>query len=167
MKPTFRKSYGPTPPPIVFVEIPKPDSSVEGMFNAIRKATQGEYLGAWTQSPEEKRLCELAREYHERTERFDQIHCKARNKRGIAIPETAGEMSICTSNAKRVYDELWIEAARLGFNRKQWQKALSNAARDIPTQTSASESPAPERTSAASTLTDVADVSVAKIVEKS
>ena len=40
MKPTFRKSYGPTPPSIVFVEIPKRDASAEIAFEAMQKAMQ-------------------------------------------------------------------------------------------------------------------------------
>lgn len=104
-----------------------------GLAAASGSAFQREYLGVpWTPSPEEKRLRELAHEYHERTERFDQIHCKARDKRGIAIPVMPDERSACTKNAMRVRDELGVEAARLGFTPKQWHEAISNAAHEMP-----------------------------------
>lgn len=92
---------------------------------------QREYFGMWTPNPAENRLRELAREYHERTERFDQIHCKARNERGIAIPITLDEWSACTINAVRVRNELGEEALRLGFTPKQWSDAIRNAAHDM------------------------------------
>ena len=106
------------------------DSGVRSMKCS---AFQREYLGVpWTPSPQEKQLRELAREYHERTERFDQIHCKGRDKRGIAIPVTFDERSACTKNAMRVRGELGVEAARLGFTPKQWGEAIRNAAHDMP-----------------------------------
>jgi hypothetical protein len=82
----------------------------------------------WQMSPQEKQLRDLAIQYHERTERFDQAHCQHRNKRGIAIPSTAGEMILCSRNANCVRAELGREAESLGFDAKRWQKEIANTA---------------------------------------
>lgn len=88
-------------------------------------AFQREYLGVpWTPTPEEKRLRELALEYHKRTEHFDQAHCQRRNERGIAIPTLPGESAICGRHAKQVRDELGMEALRLGFTAKRLSEEI-------------------------------------------
>ena len=95
----------------------------------ICSAFQREYLGVpWQMSPQDKQLRDLAIQYHERTERFDQAHCQHRSKRGIAIPSTPGEMILCSRNARRERDELGREAERLGCDAKRWQKEIANTA---------------------------------------
>lgn len=57
------------------------------------------------QTREESVLRHMAREYHERTEAFDQLHCRARDERGIAIP-VGEERAACERNARMVKTEL-------------------------------------------------------------
>lgn len=96
-------------------------------------AFQREYLGVpWTPSPEEKRLRELAREYHERTEAYDRTICTGPIGRGGIMPATIDQQALINRHAGTVRDELGIEAARQGFSPKQWREAISNAAHEMP-----------------------------------
>jgi hypothetical protein len=60
-------------------------------------AFQREYLGVpWTPSPEEKRLRELTREYHERTEAYDRTACSGLPSDRVAH-DYPGQDSDCES----------------------------------------------------------------------
>ena len=101
-------------------------------------AFQREYLGVpWTPSPEEKRLRELAHEYHERTEAYDRTVCTGPIVRGGIMPATPEQHSRINIHARTVRDELGVEAARLGFTPKQWREAISNVAHEMPNDQSA------------------------------
>lgn len=77
-------------------------------------------------------LWRLAREYHERTEWFDQAHCRARNKRDIAIPE-GGEWSACNRHARAVRRELGERAASMGIFSGALDDAIRQDARPFET----------------------------------
>ena len=99
---------------------------------ALGSAFQREYLGApRTPSPEEKRLRELAREYHQRTEAYDRTVCTGPIVRGGIMPATGEERALITRNANAMRYDLGVEAAKLGFTPKQWQEAISNAAQEV------------------------------------
>ena len=101
--------------------------------DAVCSAFHREYLVLpWTSSPEEKRKRELAREYHERTEAYDRTVCTGPIVRGGIMPVTPEQSSLINRNARKVRDELGVEAARLGFTPKQWCEAISNAAHEMP-----------------------------------
>lgn len=103
-----------------------------GFAGAPGSAFQREYLGVWTPSREEKRLRELAREYHERTEAYDRTICTGPIVRGGIMPATPEQHALINRHAGTVRDELGIEAARLGFSPKQWREAISKAAHEMP-----------------------------------
>lgn len=69
-------------------------------------------------------LRRAAREYHERTEAFDQAHCQARDYRGFAIPH-GPEMGICTQHARAVLDELVERLRKQGLTEDQLWEAIS------------------------------------------
>lgn len=73
-------------------------------------------------------LQDLAAEYHERTEAFDQAHCEFFSKRGVAIPRTTAEILSVGHHAKQVFHELQAKANQCGFTNEQWQKAVTSAA---------------------------------------
>ncbi len=86
------------------------------------------YECRFTETKEEAALRHLAREYHERTEAFDQLHCLARNERGIAIP-VGGERVVCTCHALEVRAELANRALALGFGTLAFTMAIQDEAR--------------------------------------
>ena len=90
---------------------------------------QREYLGIPLElTSEEKRLYELAREYHKRTEAYDRTVCSGPVRCGGIMPVTSQQFYLVNRNARKIRDELFIEAEKLGFNQKQWQAAVFNAA---------------------------------------
>ena len=74
-------------------------------------------------------LRKLVEEYHQRTEAFDQLHCKARNARGIAIPGNSEEWRLCNENARMVNKELEAAAARHMFAAHEWLTAKASYAK--------------------------------------
>ena len=65
--------------------------------------------GDFTPTEKDSRLYELAKQYHEETEYYDQAVCSGRTERGIAIPIDAYEHGLINRNAmkmrKRLLDE--------------------------------------------------------------
>jgi len=91
---------------------------------------QREYLGTWAQESEsEKRLRELAEKYHQLTEAYDRTVCTGGySPRNRIMPANGHESGLINKNARRVRDELWLEAQTLGINRSQWHDAICKAA---------------------------------------
>jgi hypothetical protein len=87
-----------------------------------------EWLAEPWETSHERALRTLAREYHERTEAFDQTHCRARNRRGKAIPIGA-EVRECTTFARQQRADLGRHAAYLGFDARAWDTAIAAEAR--------------------------------------
>lgn len=90
------------------------DSAV---FPNLPKEWRSEYLCTfWDDDPTERRLKELARGYHERTEVYDQQVCSGRDEHGFAKPMNACESMLCTRHAWQVTRELremcWQERLR-------------------------------------------------------
>lgn len=89
-----------------------------------------EYFGLeMVLSPEEKRLRELALEYHERAEAYDRTVCSDINPCNRIVPVTAQQFSLVNRNARKIRDELFSEVEKLGFNYEQWKEAIFNASR--------------------------------------
>lgn len=75
-------------------------------------------------SVEERKLQELAREYHTRTEAYDRTVCTGPILHGAIMPSTPHERRLINNNAELVRDELGAKAALLGFTQQQWREAL-------------------------------------------
>jgi hypothetical protein len=60
------------------------------------------YLGKWEPSGRSERLHQIAKQYHEETEAFDQTVCSAVNERGVAMPTTNIELRLININAQKV-----------------------------------------------------------------
>lgn len=105
-------------------------SKTEGEFAALAgSAFRREYLGVPPQeTDDERKLRELAEEYHRRTEAYDRTICTGPIKRGAIMPATAWEGSQINRHAKAVRDELEVEAVKLGFTPQQWRDAIRRAA---------------------------------------
>jgi hypothetical protein len=72
-----------------------------------------EILGYWPEvTPEDRQLRRLAREYHQRTEAFDQQHPGDWNR------------GLWDRNARMIQHELWLQVRELGYTRQQWQEAM-------------------------------------------
>lgn len=87
------------------------------------------YLQAQQVSDEEKRLRELAFEYHERTEAYDRTVCTGPIKRGAIMPATHDEVALINQHALKVRKELGQKAESLGFTAKEWQTAITRCER--------------------------------------
>lgn len=68
-------------------------------------------------------LFDLAKEYNERCEAYDQIICTGQ-KYGEAIPMSSKEYGLINKHAISVKEELLIKVRDLGFTAKDFQKAL-------------------------------------------
>lgn len=90
--------------------------------------TAGQWVGTRFQvDPREQSLHELAQRYHEECEAYDRTVCSGM-QRGVAMPRDSYEFGLINRNALRVRDRLYPEAARLGFSRDAWMKAIQGAA---------------------------------------
>lgn len=79
-------------------------------------------LGYWpSTTPEERKFRQLAREYVQQTEAFDQIHCSS--------PIKPQERATCTKHALKLYSDLGMQARGLGFKTKDWHDAVAEAQR--------------------------------------
>lgn len=87
-----------------------------------------EYQAQWCQSDEDLFLRRLAREYHELTEAFDQAHCSARYRKGIAVP-VGDEWVACMTNSYRVLGTLEHRCLTKGIDPKKLQPAIAAEAR--------------------------------------
>jgi len=64
------------------------------------------YWGQWEISEDDKYLFDLAKEYHQRTEEYDQFVCTGRTEKGIAMPTASVEMRLINKNALLILHEL-------------------------------------------------------------
>lgn len=93
----------------------RPDGS------AFRK----EYLGMPMQeTDDERKLRELAEEYHHRTEAYDRTICTGPIKRGAIMPANGCEASQINRHAIGVGDALEVDAVKLGFTPQQLRDAI-------------------------------------------
>ena len=62
--------------------------------------------GDFTPTEKDRRLYELARQYHAEAEAYDQSVCTGRNERGIAIPVNSYELVSINRNALKIKERL-------------------------------------------------------------
>lgn len=74
----------------------------------------------------ELRLRELARQYNERCEAFDQMVCSGKTDNGVAMPATYVELGAVNRNANAVKRELFLGTS---FSREEISRAIRDTAR--------------------------------------
>lgn len=77
-------------------------------------------------------LHDLAAQYHQRTEAYDRTVCTGPMGRDGILPADGYERGLINSHARRVANELGAKIATLGFTPKQWQRAIYDAAHEMP-----------------------------------
>lgn len=87
-----------------------------------------EWLAQPWDTPQDRALRTLAREYHERTEAFDQAYCRARDQHGFAVP-LHSEWLACNDHALAVLHELKGRCRDLGLDATRLREAISSEAR--------------------------------------
>lgn len=90
-----------------------------------------ERYGTWlSESEEERKLRELAENYHTGCEAYDRRVCSGTSKRtGNAIPLTHNEMRLINRHALEMRDTIIQEGRRLGFSREQVEQAIRTYSR--------------------------------------
>ena len=58
--------------------------------------------GDFKPTESDRRLYELAKQYHEETEAYDETVCSGRNERGVAMPVDAYEFRLINKNALKI-----------------------------------------------------------------
>ena len=82
--------------------------------------------GDFTPTEKDRRLYDLAKQYHEETEAHDQTVCSVKNERGVAMPIEAYEHGLINRNALKVRKRLLDENPDIG--RKELHRAISRYA---------------------------------------
>jgi DNA-binding winged helix-turn-helix (wHTH) protein len=83
-----------------------------------------EYLCSFEQTPKDKKIRELAKAYHDKTEKHDSQICTVKGRDGY-IPVTQFQIVSCERNARNVLKDIKAEAERYGISSKELQKAIS------------------------------------------
>jgi hypothetical protein len=84
--------------------------------------------GDFTPTENDRRLYELAKQYHDETEAYDQRVCSFRNERGIAMPKDHYERGLINRNAQAVLERLLAQNKDIG--RTEIRQAISKYAPD-------------------------------------
>lgn len=82
--------------------------------------------GDFTPTEKDQRLWELAKQYHEETEAYDQRVCSGRTERGVAMPVNAYEHGLINRNALAVRKRLLDE--NQDIERGEFHRAISRYA---------------------------------------
>lgn len=91
---------------------------------------RAEYLCCfWDDYPDSKRIKQLARAYHERTEAYDQIVCTGRDEHGFAKPMSACESMLINQHARQVIRELRETCLSEHLREPDLQAAIQNDVR--------------------------------------
>ena len=82
--------------------------------------------GDFTPTEKDRRLYDLAKQYHEETEAYDQTVCSVKNERGVAMPKDYYELRLIGQNALKVRKRLINETPDIG--RTELHMAISRYA---------------------------------------
>lgn len=83
------------------------------------------HMGDFSPTKRDIELHEIAKQYHDLTEEFDQQVCRFKNEEGVAIPSSSSELRAINTNAKSVMERLcWMNRAK--FSDKEIRKAIQN-----------------------------------------
>jgi hypothetical protein len=88
-----------------------------------------EFRGQFTSSDKERQLRGLAILYHQECEAFDCAVCDSKDENGVAWPQTSSQHAKVNQHAQELRDRLATHAAAMGFDRRAWQRAISDAAK--------------------------------------
>lgn len=85
-----------------------------------------QYLGEVPVLSKYMELLKIAKEYHNTCEAYDRSVCRV-IKRGEAIPITRVEFDLVNKNALIVKESLMLQVRVLGYNSKNFNKAIREA----------------------------------------
>jgi HD superfamily phosphohydrolase YqeK len=74
----------------------------------------------------EIKLRELAKQYHDECDAYDDRVCKARNEYGESVPQSNGQYQMINQNAIHVRRKIEMIAKRQGFSRDEIFKAIKD-----------------------------------------
>ena len=102
-----------------------PRYRVEARSGNVSEFKQLSY-GDFTPTDEDRRLYELAKQYYDETEAYDQRICSGRNERGVAMPIDSCEIGLINRNAQIVFERLTTQNKDIG--RTELRQAISKYA---------------------------------------
>jgi hypothetical protein len=82
------------------------------------------FYGDFTPTEKDRQLYELAKQYHEETEAYDQTVCSGRTERGIAMPIDAYEYGLINRSALKMRKRLLDNNP--GIGREELNRAISH-----------------------------------------
>src|SRR5688572_8822778 len=85
-------------------------------------------------SEREAELHALAEQYHRRAESHDRFVCSFVDEHGTAVPGNGEERRLMTVHAIRLRSDLCREAVKLGFTTQEFQRAVYDAAKKLPSR---------------------------------
>ena len=83
------------------------------------------YMQNFEISESDKILMDLAKEYHECCDLYDDRICSGKNQYGESTPRTSAEFQLINTNAQQVRKRVILKGASLGFSREAVSKAIS------------------------------------------
>lgn len=72
----------------------------------MKSAFKALLYGDFTPTEEDRRLHELAKQYHKEAEAYDQIVCSGKSKSGAAMPVDAYELRLINRNALKILNRI-------------------------------------------------------------
>jgi hypothetical protein len=79
----------------------------------------------------ESLLREIAEEYHQRCDDFDELHCTGEGYAGLPMPATDDERKAMAQNAANALRDALKRGAAHGFTRGEIQRAISAYAMEL------------------------------------
>ena len=83
------------------------------------------YIQKFEISEREKQLMDLAKDYHDSCDAYDDRICSGKNEYGESTPRTNVEFQLINQNASQVRKRVIEKGLKLGFDRHTVSKAIS------------------------------------------
>ncbi len=83
-----------------------------------------EYLETWSYTEKDRKIDELAKQYHELTEAYDRTVCTGEIIKGAILPATARQAALTHINAKQVMRDLVRQAEPHAITEAELKKAI-------------------------------------------
>lgn len=83
------------------------------------------YMQKFEISDDEKKLMELAKEYHDCCDSYDDRICSGVNSYGESMPKSNTEYKMINENSARVRKRIILKGGMMGFSGNEVSKAIS------------------------------------------